>query len=197
MEKIENGKYVEIVYDLYKINPDGSEELVHQVDPERPEAIIYGVLQGVVAPLEKDLAGKHEGDSFDVTASPEEGFGERSDEYISQLDRSVFEVDGKFDSEMVREGNALPMMTADGMRIMGTVVKVTPEVVVMDFNHPLSGFPVRFKGSVKTVRSATEDELRMASGGCGCSGGCGGGCNEGCGDSACDSGCCSSCNATV
>lgn len=189
MEKIEPGKYVEIVYDLYKVNPDGSEELVHQVDQAEPEAFIYGIVQGLVAPLEKDLDGKQQGYEFDVVAAPEEGFGERSDEYVSTLDKSVFEVDGKFDDEMVKVGNALPMMTADGMRILGTVLEVTPTVVKMDFNHPLAGSSVRFKGNVKTVRPATDEEVKMATGGGCCGGGCGCG-DSGCSDSSCGEGCC-------
>lgn len=187
--KIESGKYVEIVYDLYKVNPDGTEELVHQVDEESPEAFVYGVVQGLVRPLEKDIEGKTEGYEFDVVATPEEGFGERSDEYFSELDKTVFEVDGKFDSEMVRPGNSIPMMTADGMRIVGTVVEVTPTSVKMDFNHPLAGSSVRFKGNVKTVRDATDEEIRFASGQ-GCCGGCG---DNGCGDGGCGSGCGSGC----
>lgn len=188
--KIEPGKYVELVYDLYKINADGSEELVHQVDTDDPEAFIFGIVQGLVKPLEKDIDGKEAGYAFDVVASPEEGFGERSDDYISELDKSVFEVDGKFDDEMVKPGNSLPMMTADGMRIVGTVLEVTPTVVRMDFNHPLAGSPVRFKGNVKTVRDATDDEIRMASGGC--CGGCGCGDSQ-CGEGGCNSGGCGGC----
>lgn len=186
MEKIQNGKYVEIVYDLYKILPDGTEELVHQVDADEPEAFIYGVVRGLVAPLEKALDGKSAGDKFDVVATAEEGFGDRSDEYIAELDKDLFEVDGKFDSEMVKVGNSLPMMTADGMRILGTVLEVGDKTVKMDFNHPLAGVPVRFRGSVKTVRDASEDELRMAAGGC--CGGCGSDCGSDCGED-CESGC--------
>ena len=36
MEKIEPGKYVEMVYDLYEVNPEG-DKLVHQVAAEDPE----------------------------------------------------------------------------------------------------------------------------------------------------------------
>lgn len=190
-EKIEPGKYVEIVYDLYKINPDGTEELVHQVDESDPEAFVYGIVRGLVAPLEKDLEGKSAGDTFDVTATSAESFGERSDDYISTLDKSIFEVDGKFDEEMVKVGNSLPMMTADGMRIIGTVLDVTPNEVKIDFNHPLAGSSVRLKGRVKTVRDATDQEVKMAAeGGCGCNGGCG--CGEGSDGSDCG-GCCGGC----
>lgn len=184
--KVEKGKYVEMVYDLYKINPDGSEELVHQVDPEDPEALIYGVMQGVVAPLEAALAGHEPGDTFDVTATADESFGQRNDDYIQELDKEIFTVDGVFDKEMVKIGNTLPMMTADGMRLFGTVIDITPATVKLDFNHPLAGVPVRFKGSVKTVRDASEAELAAASGGGCCGGGCaqgdcGNGCGGGCG----------------
>ena len=187
MEKIEPGKYVELVYDLYKVNPDGTEELVHQSDNENPENFIYGITQGLVAPLEKDIEGKKAGDAFDVTAKPDEAFGPRSDEYIAELEKEVFEVDGKFDSEMVKVGNALPMMTADGMRILGTVLEVTPTQVKMDFNHPLAGATVRFKGKVLNVREASPEEIQMIQGGCGCHGGChGGDCSDSCG---CDDTC--------
>lgn len=179
MEKIQPGKYVELVYDLYKVNLDGTEELVHQTDAENPENFIYGLTRGLVEPLEKDIEGKQAGDTFDVTAGPDQAFGQRSDEYIAELEKEVFEVDGKFDSEMVKVGNALPMMTADGMRIMGTVLEVTPTQVKMDFNHPLAGDTVRFKGKILNVREASPEEIQMIQGGCGC--GChGGDCSDSC-----------------
>lgn len=193
MEKIEPGKYVELVYDLYKVNPDGTEELVHQTDAEDPENFIYGITRGLVAPLEKDIEGKKAGEEFDVKAGADEAFGERSEEYVAELEKDVFAVDGKFDAEMVKKGATLPMMTADGMRIIGTVLDVTDTHVKMDFNHPLAGYAVRFKGKVLAVRDANPDEIKMAQGGgcgCGCSHeGCGDdcGCGDGnsCGDSAC------------
>lgn len=170
MEKIEPGKYVEIVYDLYKVNPDGTEELVHQSDENDPENFVFGLTRGLVAPLEADIMGKEEGAEFDVVATPEQAFGERSDEYVAELEKEVFFVDGKFDDEMIKVGNAVPMMTADGMRILGQVMEITDKHVKMDFNHPLAGASVRFKGKVKKVREATQDEISMVQGDgcCGC-----------------------------
>lgn len=192
MEKIQPGKYVEIAYDLYKINNDGTEELVHQTNLEDPENFIYGLTRGLVVPLEADILDKEAGYEFNVTATPEEAFGERSDEYIAELDKDVFEVDGKFDTEMVKVGNSLPMMTAEGMRIIGTVLEVTDKHVKMDFNHPLAGCNVRFKGKVLNVRDAQPDEISMVQGGCGCGchhDDCGDDCHcsdeHHCGDDAC------------
>ena len=65
MEQIKPGKYVEMVYDLYVVDTDG-EQLVHQVDPENPEKIVFGVTPGVIAPLEKALDGLASGEAFDV-----------------------------------------------------------------------------------------------------------------------------------
>ena len=38
MERIEPGKYVELGYDLYAVEADGKETLVHQTDAEDPES---------------------------------------------------------------------------------------------------------------------------------------------------------------
>lgn len=177
MEKIQPGKYVELGYDLYKVNPDGSEDLVHQTSPDDPERIIFGVTRGVIEPLERALDGLGVGDKFDVVVKADQAFGPYNPEQIATLPRDVFEVDGKFDEEAVRPGAALPMMTADGFRITGVVKEVTDKEVKMDFNHPLAGKDVRFSGSVSVVRDATPEELKPQHG-CGC--GCG---DEGCGDS--------------
>ena len=136
MEKIKPGKYVEITYDLYQINPDGTEKLVHQVDPEDPEKFVFGVTRGMIEPLEKALDGMEPGATYDVTAKADEAFGPYDIEQIVTLEKDIFMVDGKFDAEMVKPGALVPMMTADGFRINGLVKEVTDKEVVMDFNHP-------------------------------------------------------------
>lgn len=195
MEKIQSGKYVELVFELYKINPDGTEELVHEVTADEPERIVFGLTQGLIKPLEKALEGLEVGGTYDVVAKADEAFGHHNPEEVVELERSVFEIDGKFDDEHIRKGVRLPMMTADGMRIEGLVVDVTPEYVKMDFNHQLVDHDVRIKGSVLTVRDVTAEDLQPAGGcGCGCHDhGCGDGCDDGCcggHDHGCGDGCC-------
>lgn len=181
MEKVEPGKYVEMVYDLYRINPDGTETLVHQSDPKDPEKVIFGVTQGMISPLEKAIDGLEPGGEYDVTVKAEDAFGPYDDEQIAELEKDIFEVEGKFDADIIKKGAVVPMMTADGFRINGIVLEVSDDKVKMDFNHPLAGKDVRFKGKIQTVRDATPEEIHPA-GGCGC----------GCGDSGCgEGGCCS------
>ncbi len=168
MEKIQPGKYVELGYDLYEVTPAG-ENLVHQTDAQYPEKIIFGVTPGMIRPLEKAIEGLEAGGEFDVTVKAAEAFGPHDPDQVARLEKDVFAVDGKFDSEMVKKGAVLPMMTSDGYRINGLVVDVTDDEVEMDFNHPLAGKDVRFKGSIITVRDATPEELQPAHGcGCGC-----------------------------
>lgn len=191
MEKIKPGKYVELGYDLYEVTPEG-DKLVHQTSADDPERFIFGVTQGVIQPLEQAIDGLAAGDEFDVKVESDKAFGAYDPEQIATLPRDIFEIDGKFDASVVKPGAVLPMMTADGYRINGVVKEVTDSDVKMDFNHPLAGKDVRFKGKITLVREATPEELQPAHGcGCGCSS-CGDDCgcpSEGdCGDSACGCG---------
>ena len=157
--KVAPGMYVELGYDLYEIAPDGTQVTVHQTDADDPERIIFGVTEGVLEPLEKALDGLKVGEGFDVTVTSDKAFGPYDKEKVIDLDREIFVVDGKFDSETVKVGAAVPMMTSEGYRIMGRVLNISGDKVTMDFNHPLAGRDVRFCGKVLTVRPATEEEL--------------------------------------
>lgn len=188
MEKIQPGKYVELGYDLYEVQPNGGQILVHQTIAEDPEKIIYGVTRGMIRPLEQAIDGLEKGGEFDVTVKSDEAFGPHDPEQVAHLERSIFEIEGKFDEEMIKKGEIVPMMTADGYHINGVVIDVTPAEVIMDFNHPLAGKDVRFKGKILEVRDATPEELQPAYS-CGC--GCGHDhCDDGCGDGCCDEGNC-------
>lgn len=183
METISPGKHVSIVYDLYTITDDGTEQLVHQSDPADPEQFIFGVTRGVIEPLGKALEGLHKGDPFNVTVPSDEAFGRHNPDQIVTLDKEMFMVDGKFDSGIVAVGKYVPMLTAEGFRVNGLVKEITDDKVTMDFNHPLAGKTIRFDGKVQEVRQATDEEIHIAtSGGCGCGCGCN---NEECSGGSC------------
>ncbi len=191
MEKIEKGKYFEIAYQLFRVNPDGTETLVHEVTAEDPDRAIQGLTMGFVEALDEQLEGKAAGDKFDFVATPDKAFGPYSEEEIFSIPRNQMTVDGKFDESMFTPGALIPLMTPDGYRIDGTVVRLTPDAVVLDLNHPLAKDSVHYVGEVLLVREPTAEELQPAQGcGCGC---CGGGCSgdSSCGcDGGCDSGSC-------
>ena len=183
--KITANKSVSAEYELYVDGEtQGELELMERATSEQPLSFIYGV--GMMLPkFEENIFGLATGDKFDFTIENEDAYGPYEDENVLDLDRSIFEIDGKLDEEVVFEGNVVPLMDNEGHRINAQVVEVTDTHVKVDLNHPLAGENLHFKGSILEVREASEKELAalQGGGGCGCgSGGCG---DEGCG---CDDG---------
>ena len=193
--KITANKSVSAEYELYVDGDvEGELELMEKATPEQPLSFIYGV--GMMLPkFEENIFGLSAGEKFDFIINTEDGYGLYEDENVFDLERSIFEIDGKLDEEMVFEGNVVPLMDNEGNRINAQVVSVSDTHVKVDLNHPLAGENLHFKGTVLEVREATEKELAaLTGGGCG-SCGCGdGGCGDGsCGDEeesgSCGSGC--------
>ena len=177
-DTVSPGKYVEY---SYLLTDAATGRKLFEATKSRPDQMIYGVSQDVVPGLASVMEGLKAGDKFEVTLPPAAAFGERNEEDVVELDRQIFERDGKL-AEEVKVGAALPMMTAEGYRVVGTVVAIGSKVV-MDFNHPFAGLTVTFAGEIETVRDATEEEIHPASGCgghddggscCGGKGGCGG-----------------------
>lgn len=176
--RISANKYVAVIYDL-NVGEGEERELMEKATREVPLKFIYGT--GMMIPAFEDaLAGLESGDQFDFSLTPENAYGEYNEDHVLELPKNIFEIDGKFDSEMVKEGNTIPMMDADGHRMNGSVLEVKKDVVVMDFNHPLAGETLHFKGEVVDVHEPTAEEIAaMTSSSCGggCEG-CGGGCDD-------------------
>jgi len=173
--KITANKAVSAEYELYVDGEtEGELELMEKATSEQPLSFVYGL--GMMLPkFEENLFGLEVGDKFDFVINTEDGYGEYDDESVLDLDRAIFEIDGKLDEEMIYEGNVVPLMDNEGNRINAQVVTITDTHVKVDLNHPLAGENLHFKGSVLEVREASEKELEALMGG-----GCGSGC--GCGD---------------
>lgn len=191
METVEN-KYIALTYKLYSIE-EGKKDLEEETTAEHPFQFISG-LGLTLDSFEDQVKDLKPGDKFDFIISSADAYGEYDPEHIIDLPKDIFVVEGKFDSERVVEGEIIPLMTAEGQRINGSVVEVKDDVVVMDMNHPLAGCDLNFVGEIVESRPATNEELaevaRMMSGG-GCSCGCDD-CGDGCGDHnhQCGEGCC-------
>ena len=183
--KIGQNKVVEFVYEL---EIDG--QVVDKTVKERPLDYIHGT--GSLLPkLEEHIDGMQAGDTFDVTLSPADGYGEVDPSRIIDLPKGAFEVNGEIREDLLVPGNTIPMMNSMGGVIPGVVLEVTEDTVKMDLNHRMAGKTLHFTGEVVSVREATEKELTEGLHGeyvhsCGC-GGCGG--HGGCGD--CEGGNCS------
>jgi FKBP-type peptidyl-prolyl cis-trans isomerase SlyD len=192
IEMLEIGKYamVTLTYDLRVDDENG--EVVEQATEAQPLQFLYGA--GAMLPkFESQLAGLREGDPFTIKLSKNDAYGDVNEEAVVELPKHVFLVGGKFDDELVKVGNTVPMMSSNGQRLNGLVLEVNDDVVTMDFNHPLAGEDLFFAGKVMAVREASDEEVAQilsgSHGGCGC--GSGGGCGSGCGDDSCGDESCS------
>ncbi len=197
METVEN-KYITVAYKLYTME-DGEKELFEETNAEHPFQFISG-LGTTLDGFENQITTLSKGDKFDFTILANEAYGAYDEQHVFDLPKNIFEIDGKFDNERVKEGSVVPLMTGDGQRVNASVVEVKPDVVVVDLNHPLAGADLIFEGEVIESRAATNEEIQelvkmmsseggcsCGSDGCGCeSEGCGGDCGDDCG---CGGGC--------
>ncbi len=182
--KIGEKIFVSLTYTL-KVNG----EVVDSATAERPLQFVYGA--GYLLPkFEEAIKGLGQGDKFEFTLSPADGYGEVIPEAIADLPKSVFMINGVIEEGLLTVGNQIPMSTADGQRLLGVVKEVMEDKVKMDFNHPMAGKTLNFTGEILEVREATDADLMhgmaAAGGGCGCDCGCDhSSCGDGCGDGCC------------
>jgi len=183
--------YFEVAYSLYADGEDGKAELIEKTSSDRPYSFISG-LGFALDYFENQLLQLEQDSPFNFTIPVEDAYGEYLPEHVLTLSKDIFMRDGKFDTTVIYPGAVLPMMNEDGNRLQGIVIEVQQDNVIMDFNHPLAGKSLTFKGKILTRRPATDKEiqklLNYTQGGC-CGGHCEGGCHGDCNDGKCGDGC--------
>jgi FKBP-type peptidyl-prolyl cis-trans isomerase SlyD len=183
--EVSQNSVVSLTYEL-RLNSN-SGEVIEKVDRNSPLTFLFG--SGSLLPkFEDNLAGLKVGDPFDFNLVSEDAYGNFDETAIIQIPLNAFEIDGKVDYNLVKIGNKIPMQDSQGNRLTGVVKLVGVDSVTMDFNHPLAGSHLFFKGEITEVRQATDEELMhghihqdnscnsgdCSSGcdSCGCEGGC-------------------------
>ncbi|MDF1574209.1 MAG: peptidylprolyl isomerase [Bacteroidales bacterium] len=178
----EKNSVVSIVYELRAGSKEG--EVVESLNNDNPLTFLFGT-GGLLPKFEEQLNGLKTGDSFEFLLNSEDAYGPVVENAIVHVPQSVFEIDGQIDENLIKIGSMVPMMDAEGRRLNGKVIAIEGDAVRMDFNHPMAGNDLFFKGEVTDIRSATEEELSHghihAGGACGCGGN---------GESSCEDGNC-------
>jgi len=177
----EQNKVVSIVYELRNGSKTG--DVVEALTPENPLTFVFGT-GGLLPKFEEHLSGLVAGDDFEFLLNSEDAYGPVVESAVVHVPKSVFEVDGEIDENLMQIGAMVPMMDNEGRRLNGKVVAIEGDAVKMDFNHPMAGNDLYFTGKVSEVREATEQELNHGhahgAGGCGCGEG------ESCEEGSCD-----------
>lgn len=152
---IEKNKVVLVHYTLTEGKEDGDK--IETTVGQEPMGFIYGI--GAMIPaFEQNLAGLKKGDSFSFGIKAPEAYGEYDQNAIMDLPRSIFAVDG-VESDVLQVGNVVPLTDKEGRHFDGVVVSVDEQTVKMDFNHPMAGVDLWFKGMIDHVREASEEEM--------------------------------------
>ena len=158
MTQISANKVVTITYDLSVTDENQEKVLVESADTDAPMVFLFGQ-SGLPEEFERQLADKNTGDAFSFSLTPEQAYGDYDAQAVVEIPRSVFEIDGQTDEEMLQVGNFLPMADNQGHHMQGKVVEISDDTVKMDFNHPLAGMVMHFDGKVADVREATAEEM--------------------------------------
>jgi len=150
---VEKNKVISLSYEL---KVEG--QTMENVGADAPLQFIFST--GNLLPrFEEYLDGLQIRDSFDFELKSEDAYGPVNKDAIVDVPMKAFEVDGKVDQELLKVGNHIPMLDQSGNRLNGLVVQIDSDLVTMDFNHPLAGNDLHFKGKVEEIREATSDEL--------------------------------------
>jgi len=140
------------VVTLYYTLKDNDGKVIDQSD-DGSFLYLHGAMN-IIPGLEKALVGKVAGDAFEVSVSPEEGYGVKESERIQEVPKDMFE-----GSEEIVVGTQFHAQSPDGQAVVVTIVEVKDEVVVIDGNHALAGVDLNFDVKVMGVREASEEEI--------------------------------------
>ena len=146
--KIEEGKVIFLNFVL--TDQDG--EVIEDTKEVGDFAYIHG-MGDFIPKVEELLEGKTKGYETKFTLSPEEGYGEYSEELLYEMPKSNFE-----GFEDIYEGLDFQAETDEGV-IPLTIIEINDDVIIADGNHPFAGKTITFDLKVADVREATEEEL--------------------------------------
>ena len=149
-QKIEKHKLVEFKYRI--IDDQGT--VIEQIDT--PVTYVHGTENGMFEKIENALAGAGEGDVVKVEMSPQEGFGEYSQELTYTDDiANVPEEYRKLDVEVDFQNDR-------GEVQQFRVTKFENGKLTFDGNHPLAGKNLTFHIDVISMRDATAEEIQSS-----------------------------------
>ena len=141
---IEKGRRVGIFYTL----TDGSGRLLDQSENGQP--LRYTAGAGEIIPgLDQALLGRAAGDKLTVTVAPADGYGERDENLVREVDKAYL----ASVLPQMEEGMAIEADTGDGARVF-YIREIGSERVTLDANHPLAGMTLHFDIEIADVSEA-------------------------------------------
>ncbi len=158
--KIDKDTMVRFRYEMAIIDESGKR--TEQVEKSKPLSFLVGHGK-LLEPFEQGLLGLSRDDVFDFVLQSNTTFGAYKKQAVQTFDKSEI-IDGiDLKDGDIELGSSLPMQTEDGIPFTGQVIEISDDKITLDFNHPLAGKDLHFKGSIISVRAATPEELATGS----------------------------------
>lgn len=118
-----------------------------------PMVYLHGA-NNLIPGLEAELTGKTTGATFSATISPEQAYGEFSQELIQVISKSMFQ-----GVESIEVGMSFIAQGDGGAQRQVRVTAVDGDDITIDANHPLAGQTLHFDVEVVEVREGTAQEI--------------------------------------
>ncbi len=135
----------------YTLTNKAGEQLDSSIGAE-PLSYLHGA-GNIIPGLEKALSESSVGDKLTVTIEPADAYGERNEDQIQSVPKSMFQGIDKIEVGMQFQADS-----SHGPAIV-TITKVEGDNVTIDGNHPLAGEQLTFEVEVMEIRPATETEI--------------------------------------
>lgn len=155
MKRISPGNIVELKYTLQEGGPQG--EVLEIMDEHWPLKFYFG--SGTMLPgFEKGLEGLAEGQPFQFTLPPEQGYGALDPAQIKEIPLEDMPESERFPFKDFEVGDRLVFDMGSEKERLGTIREVLDQSVLVDFNHALAGKHLHFSGQVLFIREPRPDE---------------------------------------
>ncbi|ABC28599.1 FKBP-type peptidyl-prolyl cis-trans isomerases 2 [Hahella chejuensis KCTC 2396] len=119
------------------------------------EPLVFMQGAGQVTPgFEQGLAEHVAGDEVSLSIPPELAYGHLKEELMQMVPANQFE-----GVDELKPGMLFQTQSGDERRVI-KVVSIHGEKVLVDANHPLAGLTLYFEVHVRSVREATDDEIK-------------------------------------
>lgn len=115
---------------------------------KEPLVFVYKV-DALVPGLEAALNGMHVGEEKVVDVQPKDGYGEIDPKAFKEFPKTSLPKNIK-----PRAGMALQAQAPDGESFPAVIREIKADTVVLDFNHPLAGKPLKFRIKVLKIENA-------------------------------------------
>ena len=147
--RVKHGRVILLDYSV-KVNTG---QVVEASTGKSPIEYLHGSGQ-ILPALERALEGLGEGDQAAFSIAAEDAYGERKDDNLVSLPRTLFPTEVKLE-----KGLCLYAKASGGQSYPITVREIREEMVLVDLNHPLAGERLYFEVKICGVRPAGNQEI--------------------------------------